>query len=158
MKKENLDYRRICEVEKYFYSIREDGAVIRTSKARYTEKRIKPFLVGRCAYVAIQGERFSLKALVAKHFIKGWKPGSHIANIDGDPMNCARWNLELLERHRRTNWSHPASVRVAVEGAEFASINQAANALFVSPKTLSDFLKGRHRKTVLDGKDIARAN
>lgn len=93
--KDLLIHSRICEGERFYYSVREDGVVFKTSKVRYIESRAAVYIVRGMATVKINQKEYTLKNLVAKHFIPEYRAGDYVEAIDGDPLNCSADNLRL---------------------------------------------------------------
>ncbi len=138
-----LKYSRICTGKMYSYSIREDGVVIATSRVHYVENRAKAYLRRGKATVKINQKEYTLKNLVAEHFIEEYKPGDYVELIDGKPFHCAVWNLRLYtqQEHGRRTGHRSRSQQVIINGVPYRSIRAAARALYVSYQTLLDYMR-----------------
>jgi len=152
-------WARVCEGKRWIYAVCEDGRVTRTSKVRHIETRVKVFLHSRGhATVKINGSVRTLKNLIAKHFVKGWKPGMYVECIDGNQLNCAAWNLRLYthsEHGKRTGWKSGKAKPVTANGKRYASYRECGKAMYASYQTISDCISGRSRNSVLSGMGIA---
>lgn len=156
--RDGLQCSPICNGERYTYSVREDGAVIKCSRKRAIETFAKPFLKKGCAVVKINHREYSLKQLVAQHFMKDYRKGDCIETIDGDPFNCCIENLRAYtkrESGKRTG-HRSRSHGVIVDGVDYRSVREAARALHVSYQTVLDYLGGSVKRSVLQGMNIER--
>ena len=150
-----LSCARIAEGKMYLYKAREDGTVMRTSKKRFVQSRVKPYLKRGMAAVKVNGRELVLKNLIARHFVEGWQEGAYVETADGDPLNCAASNLRLYTRSehgRRTGGMNGRAVGVVVNGIRHRSIRRAALSLHVSYQTLLDHMAGK--RTVLRGVEV----
>ena len=142
----------------YDYYIGNNGYVFRRSKITLVEYPVSVYLAKKKhASVKINGKSYKLKNLVAEHFLREYYPGCYVECIDGDPFNCREANLRVYsqnEHGRLTGWRSSAQ-KVIVDGKEYRSIRQAASANYVSYQTLSDYIYGNYKTSVLDGKNIS---
>ena len=151
-----LNCSRICEGKMFYYSVREDGAVIKTSKIRFKESRARPYIRRGMAAVKINNRDYTLKNLVAEHFIEEYKKGDYVEAADGDPFNCAVGNLRIYtqKEHGERTGFRSRSHKIIADGVEYRSVRECARALFVSYQTVLDFLGGKSKKSVLQGVEI----
>ena len=153
-----LHCSRICEGKRYSYSVREDGVVFKTSRIRFIENRAAVYLKQGKATVKINQKEYTLKNLVAEHFIESWHPGAYVEIINGDPFNCAAVNLRLYtqsEHGRRTGY-RSRSQKVIADGVEYRSIRECAKALHCSYQTLLDYMGGNVKHSVIQGVNIIK--
>ena len=149
-------YSRICEGKRYYYSVREDGVVFKTSKAHFVESRAQVYLKRGQATIKVNQKEQTLKNLVARHFVVGYRNGDYVEVLDGNPFNCAAGNLGLYtqsEHGKRTGY-RSRSQKVIADGVEYRSIRECAKALHVSYQTLLDYMSGTVKHSVLHGKTI----
>ena len=153
-----LMYSRICAGKRYFYSVCEDGKVIKCSRVRYVESEATPYLKKGHATVKINRREYTLKNLVAKHFIKSHRAGDYVEVLGGDPFDCAVWNLRLYTKseHGRRTAPRVKSQRVIVNGIEYESVRKCARALHCSYQTVLDYLGGNVKHSVLNGITITK--
>jgi len=154
--KDGYSHSRICVGKMHIYSVCEDNTVIKTSCKRFAESRVRPHLKRGQAVVKINGSEYTLKNLVARHFVPGYKPGDYVEVKNGNPFDCRARNLRLYtksEHGRRTGY-RSSSQKIIVKGAEYRSIREAAKALHVSYQTILDYLGGNVKHSVLNGMDI----
>lgn len=152
------NYARVCTGKVFYYSVCENGTVIKTSRKLYKESKVKPYLKRGHAVVKINGKEHTLKNLVASKFIESYRKGDYVEVIDGDPFNCHVRNLRLYsqaEHGRRTGY-RSSSQPVIVNGVEYRSIRECAKALHVSYQTVLDYLSGDIKHSVLQGVVITR--
>ena len=153
---DGLNFASATIGKNYSYKVREDGTVIKTSKKRFVESRAKPYLKRGRATVKMANKEITLKNLVAKHFVKGYRKGAYVETVDGDPFNCAASNLRLYtksEHGKRSGYKSKAQ-KVVANGIEYRSVRQAAQALHVSYQTPLDYMAGRVRRSVLRGVEV----
>ena len=155
---DGLNFARVAIGEVYAYKLREDGVVIKTSKKRFMQSRVKPYLKRGHATVKIAGKEVTLKNLVAKHFVNGYREGACVETLDGNPYNCATGNLRLRTRseHGKRSGFKSRAQKVVANGIEYRSIRQAAKGLHVSYQTLLDYMAGKTKRSVLRGTEIER--
>ena len=140
----------------YSFTIREDGVVLKTRRRDLKETRAKVIITDGRAWVHIGHTKYKVDTLVAKHFISGYKPYSVIEHMDGNPKNCARWNLRILPRgeYNKRQSRNGLSKPVVADGTIYPSMTTCANALYVDRNTLRNYLNGKYKNTMLDGMDI----
>ena len=157
-KTDALLYSRICEGKRFYYSIREDGVVIKTSKVRYIESQATPYSKRGKATVKVNQCEYTLKNLVALHFIKGYKTGTPVEVIDGNPFNCSVENLRVYtyQEHGRRTGHLSRSRKVTANGVEYRSVRACARALHASYQTVLDYMSGSVNHSVLRGINISR--
>jgi hypothetical protein len=151
-----LNCARICEGKRYCYTIREDGRVIRTRRNSLKESRAKVTAKNGKAWVYIGRIAYRLDSLVARHFIKGYRLNDVIEHINGKEKDCAIWNLRVVPRseYNKGRSRNGLCRPVMANGVVYPSVQACAKALFVTPSTLHDYLKGKYAQTMLDGCDI----
>lgn len=157
--KDALLYSRICSGRRYSYSVCEDGTVLKTSRIHYVENKVTPYLKRGKATVKINQKEYTLKQLVARHFIKGYQEGDYVEVINGDPFDCAAWNLRIYTQseHGQRTGHLSRSQKVVANGVEYRSVRACAKALFVSYQTVLDYLSGNVKHSVLQGVSIEYA-
>ncbi len=108
------------------------------------------------AFIYIGRIAYKLDSLVARHFIKGYKLNDIIEHIDGKEKNCAVWNLRVNPRaeYNKGKSRNGLAKSVIVDGEPYPSMQAAAEALFVEPSTLHNYLSGKYKTSMLDGHDI----
>jgi len=155
--KDNDEYNYSCITKgkgnRKTYQVCDAGFVLSTSASTYKQKRLKPYLKRGRATVNIAGSDTSLKNLVAKHFLKGYKPGIIVECINGNPMDCSVKNLRLCtyHEHGKRTGHLCGSHQVIVNGVKYRSIRTAAKALHVSYQALRDYINGKiKRRSVID--------
>lgn len=160
MKKDKnaLIYSRICSGKRYFYSVCENGKVIKCSRIHYVESAVKPYLKRGHATVKINQREYTLKNLVAKHFIECYCAGDYVEVLSDDPFDCAVWNLRLYTQseHGRRTAPRVKSQGVVANGIEYESIRKCAAALHCSYQTVLDYLSGNVKHSVLRGIAITK--
>ena len=146
-------HSRICEGKRFYYSVREDGAVFKTSKVRYIESRAAVYIKRGKATVKINQKEYTLKNLVARHFVPEYCDGDYVEVIDGDPLNCSADNLRLYTQaeHGRRTGHRSRSRKVIANGVKYRSVREAAKALYASYQTVLDYMNGRAKHSVLQG-------
>jgi len=149
---------RICKGKRFSYSICEDGTVIKTSRKHFIESKVTPYLKSGMAAVKINGKEYTLKNLVARHFIPGHRKGDYVEVIDGNPFNCKRENLRSYSKqeHGQRTGHRSRSHKVIVNGVEYRSIRACAKALHCSYQTVLDYLSGGIKHSVLHGVTIEK--
>ena len=90
MDKDALNYAHICTGKMFTYQVCEDGSVIKTSRKRFVESKVKPYLKRGHAVVKINQKEYKVKNLVAAHFIKGYRKGDYIEVLNGNTLNCEK--------------------------------------------------------------------
>ncbi|MCL2531573.1 MAG: hypothetical protein FWE40_05400 [Oscillospiraceae bacterium] len=148
-----LNYAEVGTGRVYIYTVREDGKAIKTSRKRYVESRVTPYLKRGHAVVKINGKEFTLKNLVAAKFHKDYFAGAYVEVIDGNPFNCRVQNLRIYsqsEHGKRTGY-RSGSQPVVVDGVKYRSVRAAAKALHCSYQTLLDYINGDAKHSVLAG-------
>ena len=128
----------------YFYSVSEQGEVIKINQNTFEETKIKPLLKYGCATVSANNKKYTLKHLVASKFLKNYRKGNFVDVIDGNPFNCHIENLRVRKR----------GLQVQVNGVEYDSLLECAEALHCDYRTLSDYLNKKVKNSVLDGIEI----
>ena len=113
--------------------------------------------------IVIHSTKFTVKNLVAKEFIKGYKFKDHLVDHrNNDYQNCSVMNLMLVSKHKRL--SEKASdrktmliaVRKRYESGwkHYRSIKEAAEALFVFNDTLANYLNRKTHYSILQDYDF----
>jgi len=154
---DDLDWKRIpVESKVYAYQVRADGMIIRTSKKRFVESRVKPFMKRGKLMVKIANREYCVKHLVAAAFMPRYRKGYGVIHRDGDPVNCGLGNLVVMSARKlgRVTGGDSRRKPVTYGGVEYYSVRDYAKKLYCSCQTLSDYLNGKTRKGVLTGKDI----
>lgn len=154
--KDEFNYARICVGKIYSYSVCEDGTVIKTSRKHYRESTVKPYLKRGKATVKINGKEYVLKRLVAKYFM-GLKDEDNVIIKDNKPFNCHKNNLKIISKSdlgRQTGYKSGRAKPVVVDGIEYQSVRKCAKELHCSYQTLSDYLNGKVKKSVVTENDI----
>lgn len=145
--------------QRYWFSVSEDGKVLRTNKKTYNEVIVPPFYKkGKTAAVKVNGKEQLIKHLVAAAFLVGYESGMGIFHKDGCEKNCSADNLVLVSRsdlgrmtgammQRRT----PVKLLnlATAEVCTYASIREAARSLFCSYQTVIDYINGRVKNSAL---------
>jgi len=143
--------------KKYDYYVGNNGTCFRRDIVTLVEYPVPVYLKkGIFAIVWINKRVYTLKNLVAKHFMRGYCPGYTVKCIDGNPLNCREKNLHIYsqkENGEMYGWLG-SSQKVSVDGIEYRSMRQAASANFVDRHTLQDYISGKYQHSLLDGKDI----
>ena len=112
---------------------------------------------GRCR-ISIHGSNHSTLKHCVYYVATGHWPtiDENVRVKDGNELNCAITNLELVKRADVSRITGPMSRSKAVvvvdrgkDPVEYRSIRKAANALYCSYQTLSDYLNGKAKKSVL---------
>lgn len=145
-------------------------ARLETNSGRMDERFIKwlePTIIIRnkrpLATIVINSERFVIKNLMAKHFIKSYNAKDHIVDHrDSNYQNNAILNLMLVSKRKRL--SEKAKDRktmiIAVkrkylgEWTHYHSIKQAADALYVFNDTLANYLNHKTHYSILQDYDF----
>ena len=151
-----LNYTLISEGKQYYYGICEDGIVLRTQRSNFKETPAKVTVKNGIAWVCIGKTAYKLASLVAKAFIPSYRPNDIIELIDGNPRNCAVWNIRTIPRseYNKGKTRNGLCKEIAVDGALYPSVQACARALYVDTNTLWNYLTGKYRTTMLDGRDI----
>jgi hypothetical protein len=155
--RDGLQWSRICSGIIYDYAVCEDGRVIKCSRVHSVESAVKPYLHRGAATVRVNGKMFTLKNLVARHFIRGYHAGAPVECIDGNPFNCRVKNLRVYtmrEHGQRTGGRNSRARKVVANGVEYRSVRECAKALFVSYQTVLDYIDGSVKRSVLQGVEI----
>lgn len=94
--------------------------------------------------VKIEGKTYKIKNLVAAETINGYKAGMSVIMKDGNPTNCDCYNLKVLTPKQlgtATGGLTNKSQKVMINGKIYNSIRQAALSIYVSPQSLSEYLR-----------------
>lgn len=148
---------RVSESQQFIFSIREDGALLRTRKSDLRETRAKVTLKKGKAFVYIGRLAYRLDSLVALHFIKGYQPNDLLEHLDGNEKNCAAWNLRVMPRSEfaKKTCRNKLCRPVIANGVFYPSIAACARALYVDEGTVQKYLNGtRTGERLLAGMDI----
>lgn len=153
-----LLYSRICKGERFSYKVREDGVVFKTSNKCFKESRVCVYLKRGMAVVKINQKEYTLKNLVARHFVDGYRDGDYVEVVNGDPFNCAAKNLRLYSKaeHGKRSGYRSRSQKIAANGIEYRSVRECAKALHCSYQTVLDYMNGSVKHSVLQGTVIAK--
>jgi hypothetical protein len=156
-----LPYARLQAGERYLYSVRSDGQVLRTNKKNYAETVVKPYSCNGKRVVAIRRKKYNVDALVAKNFLADYKPQCIIQHLNGDEWDCDKDNLRIISR---ADFNARATLKSATEGKHlrpliidgvyYPSVRAAARGVYVTLQTLKNYLAGRHKCRCLAGMDI----
>ena len=142
---------------KYDYYVGNNGTCFRRDIKTLVEYPIKIYLKnGIRALVTINRKEYTLKTLVAEHFIRGYCPGYTVKCVDGNPLNCREKNLRIYsqkENGQMYGWQG-SSQKVSVDGIIYRSIRQAAIANYVDRHTLQDYIAGKYQNSLLNGKNV----
>lgn len=151
-----LNYARICEGKRYSYSVGENGIVLKTNRNNLKESKAKVSIRNNRAWVYIGKITYKLDSLVARYFIPEYKPNDIIEHVDGNPKNCAVWNLRIIPRreYNKGRSRNGLAKQVIANGIIYPSIQVCAKALYVEQSTLHNYLNGKYVNTMLDGLDI----
>jgi hypothetical protein len=151
-----LNYARLHEGKRYYYSLCEDGTILRTQRNNLKVSKAKISYINGKAFIYIGRIAYKLDSLVARHFIESYKLNDIIEHIDGKEKNCAVWNLRIIPRaeYNKGKGRNKLAKSVMADGVLYPSVIAAAEALFVERSTLDNFLKGKYKTSMLDGHDI----
>jgi len=146
--------------ERFIYSVGCDGSVIRTSKKLYRETKVARYTKHGKATVKLSNREYHVKKLVAQAFLPHYQRDMSITHKDGNPLNCRSDNLVLFDKYTLGRVTGGDSRRKAViyNGDEFYSVRECAKALNCSYQTLSDYLNGKVKHSVLQGVDVKYDN
>ena len=146
----------------YDYFVGENGLVFKRAHKTLVETLVTPYLKKGHATLKINGKEYTLKNLVAKHYLyRKWKPNTYVECVDGDPFNCCEDNLRLYSKSEHGKRTAPQikAIPVVVNGVYYNSVRSAAKSLFVSYQTLLDYLAiNKIKHSVLEGTSVAYAN
>jgi hypothetical protein len=154
----HLLHAKFHETENYIFSVCENGKVTRTDKRTLKEKRVHVFVHKGRAHITAYRTMFILPQLVAKYFLPGFRPGDTAKCMDGNPLNCGVGNLWLVDRKElRSVDGHSRnklSKTVVCDGVEYPSVRNLAKRLHATEATVWNYIKGRYKKSYLEGHDI----
>ena len=144
-------YIKFDENERYEYHACSDGYVLRVSKKTFAEQRVKIFMFRGAASVKVNYKRLYLHTVIARVFLKDYFPKCIIKHKDGNPLHCSADNLYIFKGRHGGGRNQPVVITF-MDGKreEFPSVKEAAKVLFVSAGTLSNFLNGKYKSSVLD--------
>jgi hypothetical protein len=158
----------------YRYYIHTSGAVA-VRYANGKERKLTPYLrrsargnqkrgskKKEILTVKIFGKENAIKHLVAAALTKKYTKGSNVVCKDGNEANCDYKNLVLIGKRtlgRETGFlSKSKKVLVTFPDDSrqiFRSVRECAKALFCSYQTVSDYINGKSKKSVLSDYSIA---
>lgn len=163
----NYQKKLVNETDRFLWYVRSDGVVERITKS--TKKKViqTSWPDSKGTMKVKINKDVHLAALVIKSFTRT-KPGSFIIRYkDGDKTNCALKNLIVISDKKLGHLTgyKAKSMKVSVkkkysreEPVIYRSIRQAAKALHVSNQTLSMYLRGKFKSSVLDDYIIKKEN
>jgi len=157
---DSWDCIRIAEGKLYTFSLREDGTLLKTRKKDLRESKAAVSYKKGKAFVYIGKIAYRLDSLVAKHFLRGYRPNDLIEHINGNEKDCGAWNLRIVRRgdFAKKTCRNKLCIAVIADGVEYPSISACAQALYVNEGTIQKYLKGtRNGKRLLEGHDIRYA-
>jgi hypothetical protein len=156
-------FEKIDESKLFLYYACTDGYILRVLKSTYAEEKVKPYYRRGKAYGKVNQKDTPIKHLIAKAFIKKYKKGDIVENIDGNPMNCRLDNLRIITKQEfgKKTGGKGNNIPIVItfpdgQEREYPSIRSAAKDLFVSYQTVIDILNAKYKKTVLDGYKIRK--
>lgn len=163
--REETRYKLISSSRLYDYYVASNGSILKYLRSSYKESTIKGYLHRKRLTVKIQGKEYTVKNLVAKSFMPGYKKGMVVLNIDGNPWNNAVDNLELISQREYNRITGPMATSQRIEvftpdgkRKVYSSIRKAAKDMYVSYQTILDYMKGSYRSSVLDGYSFRKIN
>jgi hypothetical protein len=152
-----IEWRRLpFENKNFVYQINRDGKIIKTSKKMFRESRVKPY--NKCGKLAVKiaGKEYHVKHLVAMAYISDYRKGDSVVLKDGNYKNCKLGNLIIFTKSELGKITGGDSRRkpVMANGVEYYSVRDCAKSLNCSYQTLSDYLSGKVKNSVLAGNAI----
>ena len=151
-----VEWERCASGKIFDYYVGNDGSVFRRAKGNGSEQSVAVFLIRGHATVKLNGRERKVKNLVARHHMRGYRYGSYVECIDGDPLNCSVENLRIYTKseHGKRTGHLSSSTPISVDGIAYRSIREAAKELYVSYQTLLDYMGGSVKNSILAGKDV----
>ena len=147
-------FERVETGKLFDYYIGDKGTVFKRSIKLKRESPVGVYVRRGHAECKIGGKEYRLKNLVAKHHIRGYRKGDYVECKDGNPLNFSAYNLRIYtqsEHGKRTGHLSGRAKPVTVNGKQHKSIRQAAKAHYVSYQTLSDYIGGKVKYSVMQG-------
>ena len=149
--------RLVDENNDFLYYVNSSGYVYRVSKRNpKIIYYIKGYKKNNNIAVKIRSKEYLLKHLIASKFYDKYYPGICIGFKDNDFTNCCIDNLYFysMKRHGKltgglTSKCKKVIVKQFGTCKEFSSVRSAAKYLYCSYQTLSDYLNGKFKKSVL---------
>lgn len=141
---------------KVFYSIREDGLVISTSKKTYIEKIVKPILNNGVLVVRINRKVYKIKNLVAKCFTNQFKDGMCVLLKDKNPYNCNINNLIICDKKKSGELTGALACNkpIVANGEKYNSITEFCKKKYIGKRTFYDAKQKKYKKSILDDYEI----
>jgi hypothetical protein len=137
---------------KVFYSVREDGLVISTSKKTYKEKIVKSVLSGGVLVVRINRKVYKVKNLVAKYFTNQYKDGMCVLLKDKNPYNCSINNLIICDKKKagKLTGGLACNKPIIANGRKYNSIIEFCRKNYIGQRTFYDAKQKRYKTSILD--------
>lgn len=134
------------------YIVSNHGRVVNVNRDRVVEGTVSSRGgMRRVVLVSDNGEVHSVSVgtLVARHFLSGYVEGNKVMPRDGDPSNCAVWNLRFAKGRRtgviKTSVRGPIErrhLRVVETGEVFRTAYDAARHIGADPSAVYKVLRG----------------
>ncbi len=156
------------EGQRCWYCAYDNGLITRTWKKSLKEDIVKAYIKkttsNQYACVKVDGKEITVKHLMAKYFLYGYKKGMPVVCIDKNEYNCHPDNLELFtnrelgkETGRLAKSNHKIRV-TAPDGKclEYFSVRECAKALYCSYQTILDYMNNKTKNSILQDYIINR--
>lgn len=158
---------KIDESDKYIWYASTKGYIYKILKSSLEgEKRfivkntimVYGYLKSGYRTIKVRNKENRMSQLLARTFLKDWYPGCCVGYKDNDPTNLDIRNLYIysMRTHGKKTGYKSKSMPVIVtrknpkETIKYRSVREAAKALYVSYQTLSDYLNGTVKNSVID--------
>lgn len=140
------------EKRKVYYSVREDGLVISTSKKNYQERIVKPILSNGVLVVRINRKVYKVKNLVAKYFTNQYKDGMCVLLKDKNPYNCSINNLIICDKKKAGELTGGLACNkpIIANGKKYNSIIEFCRKNYIGQRTFYDAKQKRYKTSILD--------
>ncbi len=135
-----------------------DEKLIHWVEGKTIVRALKPYYV-----VVVNSEKYFVKKLVAKYFLRNYKPSDHlIHHRDGNYLNCSVDNLYLGDKkafyRKKGKYISNKPIEVRKKGERhyksYVSLTDAAKDLFVYSDTLANYLNRKTRNSILSDYDF----
>lgn len=149
---------RIHESDRYIWYAHSSGYFYKILKSNQKRIDLKGHIKDGDMVIKIgNGKAVLGKHLIAKYFYRNYHPGLCIQLIDGNPRNINIDNMRFYTlKHHGKLTGHLANSKAVIikdfkkDPIRYRSVREAAKALYCSYQTLSDYLNGSVRRSVLN--------
>jgi len=147
---------KVNESDRFIWYANSSGYFYKVVKSTKKVIQLHGYMKDGDFIIKMGTKTFMAKHLIASKFYKKYYQGICIELIDGNPKNVSITNMRFysMKTHgKRTGYlAKSKSVvifRIGHEPVHYRSVRAAAKALYCSYQTLSDYLNGKVKKSVI---------